>query len=149
MTIPNEWQEACIVSYGVKPSDDGDPNRTQFAIEFETAHGKITWYGGFSTDKATEYTLKTLQKCGGTGFDLNAMKLTPAPLRILVEEDTYNGKTRQKVKAVSAGGGKAVDPAAAKSASAALAARIKAAQSRLSGTEPPMFAADDEDVSFP
>jgi hypothetical protein len=99
MTVPNGWiDNARPKSWGL------NEEREQFEIVFETPSGTITWWGGFKTEAAKKYTENQMMKCGWCG-DWDDLTLSTNPVSILVEEETYNGKTRQKVKAVGNGGG--------------------------------------------
>jgi hypothetical protein len=55
----------------------------QVAVEFELKDGpgvgqRITWFGSFANDKATEITVKALRNCGWDGDDLsNCLAWTP------------------------------------------------------------------------
>jgi hypothetical protein len=125
------WVSAKPSAWGLSP--DRAPGKEQFAIGFEIVEGpdtgkRITWYGGFVSDEATDYTIGTIKKCGWTGSDLSNVELVEEPVRILIEYETYEGKTRAKVKAVGANGGgfKTMDPVQAKSFAAKMANRVKA-----------------------
>lgn len=130
-SITSGWHSAKITGYGLS----GEPTRerAQFAVGFEIIDGPsagqtITFYGGFKSDAARDFTEKTLKKCAWNG-DYEHPELTDAPVRILVEDDEYNGQVRQKVKAVSdktaRGGGafKPMDPEAAKSFAAIISGK--------------------------
>lgn len=138
MTIENGWHSAKIMGYGLS----GEPTRdkAQFAIGFKIVEGSaagqsITFYGGFKSDAARDFTEKTLNKCGWNG-DYEHPELTDAVVRILVETDEYNGKTRQQVKAVSdksrgsGGAFKPMDPEAAKSFAAMLSGKTERPQQK-------------------
>lgn len=108
----------------------------QVAVTFEVQPGEpeagntITWYGYFS-EKATKRTLEGLKHAGWTGKPEDFETLAGMGTKdciVEVELDTYEGKTRPKVKWVNSldGGGGAglkapLDPAARKS----FAARMK------------------------
>lgn len=104
------WHTVKIMAYGL--SGESSRDKAQFAIGFEsveTPGDGITFYGGFKSDAAQDFTEKVLNKCGWNG-DYEKPELTEAPVRILVETETYNGKTRQKVKAVAKSGGGGFKP---------------------------------------
>jgi hypothetical protein len=75
----------------------------QVAVVFEILRGpdagqKVTWMGYF-TDKSTERTLKALRICGFTGDDLDtfADQRPTNEVQLILENETYDGKTRVKV----------------------------------------------------
>ncbi len=128
MTIPNGWQTATPISWGIV----GDTGKEQFEIEFKTEHGSIRWWGSFTTDNARAYSEKQMRKCGWLG-DWAHPELLSEPVSILIEERTHNGKTKQEVKAVGGGGGgvsKPIEPAKAQS----FIARMKASGASPSAT---------------
>lgn len=144
-TYQSGWVSAYARAWGLSGEDmSKDP---QFAIAFEILEGPdtgktITWYGGFGSDAAFEYTMKAIRRCGWTGSDINNVELAETPVSILIEEEEYNGKVRTKVKAIGNGGGggiKSMDPNAAKSFAAKMAGRIKAFDLKNGG--PPKAAA--------
>lgn len=129
------WFNAKIMGYGLSQSKE--PGREQYAIGFEIVDGEskgetIVWYGGTDTDAALEYTIKNIRRAGGTG-SLDAIEFARPTVRIMVETQEYNGKTRQKVAALAAAGGgvKTMEPAAAKSVAARLADKVKAIDARI------------------
>lgn len=147
------WHNGKPVSYGLAPGKNGELDRetAQFAIAFEIVDGPalgetITWYGGFKSDAALAYTEKALRACGFIGpiDTIDRAALSDAAVRIKIETETYNGKTRQKVKAIGAGSGGAI-----KTADAGQARSFAASLGRGNGADRPMFSAADEDTSFP
>ena len=67
-------------------------------IEHPTDAGRTTtWYGSF-TDNSAKRTLESLRYCGLQGDDLIKMEgMGSRKVRIDMERDTYEGKTRLKV----------------------------------------------------
>jgi hypothetical protein len=109
-----------------------DAGKEQVAVRFELLDlpGQgITWYGYF-TEKSTPITLKALRTAGWRGNDLMDLgdlcnpETTPE-VYLVVEHETYEGKTSAKVRWVNGAGGlsikKALDPNKAK----IFAARMK------------------------
>lgn len=102
--------EVLIVSHGLSVATTGTH---QVYVEFVAENGDtITWYGAL-TDKALEYTIKALEVCGwdpaehdGRIDSLNGTQiLADNRVDIVVEPETYNGKTRLKVKWINEPGG--------------------------------------------
>lgn len=101
---------AVVVDYGFTKTKAGKP---QAAVTFETIEGgtrtgdRITWYGTLDTNsKGFQYTLKGLINCGmrtndyrlvGEGVASGALDMDE-PVQIVVENETYEGVTRTKVK---------------------------------------------------
>lgn len=75
----------------------------QVAVLFEITQGShagksITWFGYF-TEAATDRTLDALRYCGWEGDDfVNLVGLDTNEVEIVIEPDTYEGKTRDRVK---------------------------------------------------
>lgn len=104
--------------------------KEQMAIDFGLVDGpsagqRITWYGGFMSDKAVEYTVKALRACGWKGDDLSAVGELAEEVEIVVQHEDYEGQMRAKVKYVNPLGGAARNAMAADKAKA-FAARMKA-----------------------
>lgn len=98
--------KAAPTSWMMTATKDGSP---QVAVEFEIVEGEnsgetIVWSGGFSTDGAQEYTVKALLVMGWNSR-FKDMLLEHQPVQIVVENDTYEGKKRARVKYVNASGG--------------------------------------------
>ena len=119
--------------------------KEEVGVEFEIDAGdgppeRIWWYG-FFTEAATPWTLKALRTCGWLGSDLSDLStINPdngADIEIVVEEEEYEGKVRQKVKYINGGAGvgmkKPLDSAEAK----AFAAKMKGAILALEGGSKP------------
>ena len=68
----------------------------------------ITWFGYF-TDAAWERTVESLRTCGWSGSDVsNIEDLGANEVELVIEDDTYDGKTRAKVKWINKIGGVAL-----------------------------------------
>ncbi len=80
--------------------------KEQIAVLFELIGGEyagqlITWFGYF-TDAAVDRTLDSLRHCGWSSDSLAELDgLDQNEVEIVVEEDTYEGKTRSKVRWVN------------------------------------------------
>lgn len=85
-------------------------------VKFEIIDGELTgetisaWLY-FSTEKNTERSIESLRYCGCTfpGNDItNLDGLGSKDCEIVVEHETFEGKTRAKVKWINSGGGSSV-----------------------------------------
>lgn len=66
---------------------------------FEGQH--LTWFG-FFTEKTLESTIKGLRACGWTGDDLMDLAgIDTNEVSLVVENETYEGKTRARVRWVN------------------------------------------------
>jgi hypothetical protein len=97
------WHTAKIISYGL--SGEASRDKAQFAIGFEYIDGPnkgstITFYGGFKSDAAQDFTEKQLRACDWNG-DYEHPELTDKPVRICIEPDEYKGQVRDKVRSIS------------------------------------------------
>lgn len=114
-------------------------NRTPFirlplrVIEGASANEEVDFEAWIS-DRALTNTCKNLANVFGWDGDIEALAdhLTTGPFigmecEIVVEEDTYEGKTRNVIKWLNAAGGKSMDAGAAKTLAQRIAARAKAA----------------------
>jgi hypothetical protein len=109
-----------IGTYRAKPTVSGfittKNGYPQFVIECEIVDGdhagsRIAKYSGIANDEAMEWTLRDLRNCGWTGTDVMAANVDPnVEVRIKVEHETYEGKTRAKLKSIFSndGGGGAL-----------------------------------------
>jgi Fe-S cluster assembly iron-binding protein IscA len=84
----------------------------QIAVLFEILEGpdagnSVTWFGYF-TEKTVDRTIEALRYCGMEGDDLSAIRELPNKVQIVVEHETYEGKTRAKVAWVNQLGGGAI-----------------------------------------
>ena len=92
--------EAKLLGAGVLPDNSNQP---QPFMKFETAEGSITWYGSLKSDKAQEIAVKAAIAAGFVGNDWDdfaqgLLHFKETKFTITVAEETYNGKTRLKVK---------------------------------------------------
>lgn len=89
-----------ITEATVAPNNKGE---TQARVTFATDRGEtITWYGGMASDKAFGYTVKQLTNAGWTSDDFaDVGMIAGAEVEIVVEDDEYQGKTRQRVKYIN------------------------------------------------
>lgn len=87
--------------------------KEQVAVEFviltEGADvERITWFGYFTED-TVDRTIESLRICGWTGTDLAELQgLEANEVELVIEDDTYEGKTRAKVRWVNKPGGLAL-----------------------------------------
>lgn len=127
--------------------------KEQVAVRFELLDfpgQSITSYHFFSSDKAIEISMKGLRAAGFRGSDLSDLSSlsgeTPEVI-LVVEHETYNGKTSAKVKFINAAGGlamkDALDPAAAKSFAQRMKAKILAFDSSTSAPKPQKMTGSD------
>jgi hypothetical protein len=106
----------------------------QIAVQFELVEPqgqRITWFG-FFTENATERTVESLRHCGWRGDDLSVfVEGAPLPegfdqeVELVVEHNTYNGKTSARVAFVNSGGGLAMKNALTQDQAGAFARRMK------------------------
>lgn len=111
--------------------------KEQVAVEFKVltegaAEQSLTWYGYF-TDGAIEKTIESLRNCGWQGDDLSQLDgLGANEVDIVVEDETYEGKTTARVQWVNKVGALAIKtpltPDRAKSFAAAMKDRIRAVE---------------------
>lgn len=87
-----------------------DKGTEQVAVNFDiitpdAEMNTIVWYGYFS-DKTWERTVESLRHCGWTGTDLADMQgLDANEVELVIEDETYEGKTHQRVRWVNRPGG--------------------------------------------
>lgn len=102
--------QVTVVDHALGKSGTGTPH---VSVLFEDINGdRITWYG-YLSDRAIEFTLKALgvlgwdpQEHNGNLATLNSTNvLCGAGAEIVVEEETFEGKTRPKVQWVNELGG--------------------------------------------
>jgi hypothetical protein len=86
----------------------------QVGVEFDLLDkpgNKLTWYGYF-TEKGTDIALRGLRTAGWKGTDLSDLSSLSDPevpeVILVVEQETYEGKTRPKVKFINSTGGLAM-----------------------------------------
>lgn len=116
---------ARAVSAELGETKAGNP---QIAVEFDTGtDGRITWFGYF-TEKAQERTLQALRYCGWCGIDLTDLSgIDRNDVELVVEHESYEGKTRAKVQWVNKLGGIGLKSKMSPDKAAAFAARMKGA----------------------
>lgn len=99
--------------WGIGETDSGKPQvAVGFQILTEGADpGYITWHGYF-TEKTADRTIESLRLCGWQGDDLTeltdsnpAANLSANEVELVIEDETYEGKTRAKVQWVNRPGG--------------------------------------------
>lgn len=101
--IPSGTYKARAKEWALGMSQTG---KEQIAVLFELADGElagqtITWFGYF-TDNTLDRTLDSLRHCGWQSDSLADLDhLDTNEVEIVVEEDTYEGKTRSKVRWVN------------------------------------------------
>ena len=106
----------------------------QIAVEFEILEGEdagefITWYGYFTAD-TEQRTLESLRACGWQGDDLAELKgMGSRKVSLVIEDETFEGKTHSRVRWVNRFGGNGVRLAKTMDAQARrqLAARLRPA----------------------
>lgn len=117
--IPDGRHMAKVIDYGLSETKAGDPQvRVRFKLDGDGS--EITWFGSLKEGKAQEITVDALLVMGFTGSDLTALEggsgskvlNEEKSVSIVVEAETYNGKTTSKVKWVNSidGGAKKLDP---------------------------------------
>lgn len=112
----------------------------QVAVELEItdegfAGQRITWFGYF-TEQTQQRTFESLRLLGWEGDDLSDLRgIDRNPVRVVLENDTYDNKTRLKVRWINGPGGIALKTPLTGDQARAFAARMKAAAvaSRLGG----------------
>lgn len=140
--IPNGTYLARALGGALGKTNAGKP---QVAVEFEilsaeAAGEHITWYGFFS-EKTEERTIKSLRLAGWRGDDLSDLSSLggdDAPeVALVIEEETYEGKTRTKVQWVNApGAGLAMKSEMSPEEAKAFATRMKGRVAQISGPRP-------------
>lgn len=124
--------------WGLGTSNNGTE---QIAVRFNLpdVRESITWYGYF-TDDAFPITMKALRTMGWTGQDLEDIYgLDANEVQLVVEHESYDGRTRPKVRWVNPMGNLSLkapmDAARAKAFSARMRGKI-AAFDKLAGNKP-------------
>lgn len=97
----------------------GDDPQPQAVLEFELTSGpkageRRTFYGSFK-DGAIKFTFEAMRNCGWTGEDPYDLEDHPEQfiggnVSLKIGPDTYNGKTREKVKFVNRSGATPLAP---------------------------------------
>lgn len=83
--------------------------KEQIAVRFRLEGGPhdgdhIVWYG-FFTDQTAERTIESLRFCGWAGDNIVEIDALPNLVQLVVEEDTYDGRTRDRVRWINRIGG--------------------------------------------
>jgi hypothetical protein len=92
---------AKVIEAGVGQDKNNEP---QPFMKLQTEAGEtITWYGSLKSEKAQEIAVKAAVTAGFTGrdwddFSRGVSSFKTVSVSITVEDETYNGKTRTKVK---------------------------------------------------
>lgn len=102
---------AKIVDADVWASTKNEP-RAVLVFDFMNEEGnprQLMWFGSLNGG-AREITVETLVRCGFTGNDLADLNkgkevLNEGPYEIVVEMNTYEGKTGPRIKYINAPGG--------------------------------------------
>ena len=105
--IPEGTYPARAVGYEFGTSDNGTE---QIGVAMRITQGDyagrtLTWYGFFNSPENAQRAIRSLRACGWKGEDLtNLAGLTEQDVNIVVEVETYNGKTGNKVAWVNGAG---------------------------------------------
>lgn len=90
--------DASPVSWGITKSSTGK-ERAEVVLQLKNEPVRRTWYGYFATPENAERTLESLEFMGWDGKSLKNLKLDPnSVVSIVIEEETYEGKIRDKVQ---------------------------------------------------
>lgn len=129
--IPAGKYKARPICWGLSESKQGSE---QFQIEFEIQDPNVapsdrvwSWWGKFSSEKAEEISFKAMKACGWNGTDLEHVELDPTrDVELVIESETYEGKTRMRVQWVNAIGGGGIQYALPSDRARKFAERMKA-----------------------
>lgn len=106
-------------------------NAPQVGIEFELlgdaalSGRRISYYGSFS-DAAMEFTLRALRTCGWRGDDVSSLiGITDNEVSLVIDQEEWEGKTRNKVKWVNPLGGLAMKAELAEDEAKKFAAKMR------------------------
>jgi len=103
----------------------------QIAVLFELTQGEhagktITWFGSFS-DAAVDRTLDSLRHCGWDGDNFAALDgLDANEVELVIQPETYEGKTRDRVRWVNRPSRLALREQMGPGAASAFAAKMRA-----------------------
>jgi len=131
--------------------------KDQIAILFDIVAGEhagksITWFGYF-TDATTERTLESMRHCGWDGDDFVSLDgLNANEVELVLDEETYEGKTRTKVQWVNRTGRLSLKNAMDKQQQQAFAAKMRGAaiaSKKKYGAQPPPTNAHADPDSHP
>ena len=121
--------------------------KEQVAVQFviPDTNERITWYGYFG-EKSADRTLEALMHAGWDGDDVSELKgLGSKDVELVIEEDTFDGKTKMKVQWVNKPGGGGMKKVMAKAEAMSFAERMKARAMAIKQATPPV---DDSDIPF-
>ena len=125
-------------------SESGTKKTPCIAVEFQLLDtGEFIWWYGYLTEKTETRTLESLQHAGFAGADiagdLMAQGLGSRDVELVIEHETYEGKTRARVQWVNSadGGGGSAMPDDKK---AAFAARMRGKLLAMGGRDAPAAA---------
>lgn len=156
---------ARVVSYGVPDVEEGKTPAVALTFRFleDGQDRELTWYGYLSS-KAVDMTMKALITAGFRGDNMRALGEPEAfedkEVSIVVEHETFEGKTRAKVKWINELGGagfKALAPEVVEAKFGALNGALRAARAEVGRTKtarpqssdtPPPGRFSDEDPGF-
>ena len=98
------------VDCGISETKNGNP-QAFVTFMIPQIEKKITWFGGFTSEKAIEITGAALIRCGFRGTDLSTLVEgvsvldSNKTLELVIEKEEWNGKVYTKVKWVNEVGG--------------------------------------------
>lgn len=133
---------ARVVSYGIPEVDQGKTPAVvlTFAFQEDGEHRELTWYG-YLSEKAIDRTMKSLIIAGFNGDYLRNLcepnAFEEKEVSIVVEHETYEGKTRAKIKWINepgAGQFKSLHPEVVERQFGNLNSALRAARAELGRT---------------
>jgi hypothetical protein len=103
MIEPGKYM-ATLESHSITENKKGDP-QVAAVFSFRNAAGpqKITWFGGFS-EAGRQYTIKNLITLGLKGNNPAGNLEIGKQVEIVIDNETFEGKTRAKVKFINGPG---------------------------------------------
>jgi hypothetical protein len=127
-TLEAGTYRACALEGALGLTNTG---KEQVAVKFDLLDfpgQTITWYGYF-TDNTTQSTFRGLRTAGWKGSDLSDLSDLSNPagpeVYLVIERETYQGKTTAKVRWVNSAGGLALKNAMVPEQAKAFAARMR------------------------
>jgi len=103
--------QTVYAQFGMTKGGEGKQPKKQVAVQFEVIEGpatgyRLTWFGYF-TDKTWSRTVESLRCCGFKGDDLLqvATQELNQEVSIVVQPDTWEGKTRMRIAWVNKASG--------------------------------------------
>lgn len=139
--------DARIVDYGITEIESTGNTYVAILLEFtqDGERKEITYFGFLSSEKSRKHTFDALTNCGFKGTDLSVLADGvqsgaldhETPVNIVIEQETYEGKTRWRVRWINrrAAFRSKIDRAEAKSRLGALSGEL-AAYRRENGQAP-------------